>query len=617
MSLWADLRKKSLGQEVRTEDYSSLTKSQESLLQTIEDLPSPFDDISSLKELMVRTGVSVVVTDRTELVNVLDDCIKRINDYIIAYRNRPDRRVIEEQIERDIYDRCRWAEEQLKKPTLLGLYSRKLLWFDNVSSPTIYLFADNINDYAASIGKSADNVFGYVFIHEMMHAYYDSFNSDGFPSWERLEEPFAEFGMLTFIKNSTLPPDLLEDATAHVQAKIVHGPREYGFGLEIFKRTGGEAPDMIRRYRDISNWIDAKIIRSRQPGSDYFYRDMPDYMKGPSDTKAKKCFDGVKKILAYDWPKPTFTIQPSIPGSRSTSPLPSGYRPSPSRALPKLRVSEQWAMTGIQTGSDYQCPLVHKDDLMDLLAEVVKVIKKKGFESYLSIVGNDLLFLGKPFSRHASAPAKSLVIPESLCVGGTTIFPAFVSPVYGPAVQVGRILHALSILFDGLFTLVHENAGFTLFGPGTCLPLFSARLAVTPVPSGTGRVKKYEIIDKTTSTVIRTEKDMAKTVLFIVHDYCSKNSGITLADLQSIFASVPNYSLPGKSIIESAVNVSAYMMSHPGDRHDRYFIHDPITLTTGDIIMVSKDWANNGEKANFGDFKSVVDGLGYIIKMLY
>ena len=58
-------------------------------------------------------------------------------------------------------------------------------------------------------------------------------------------------------------------------------------------------------------------------------------------------------------------------------------------------------------------------------------------------------------------------------------------------------------------------------------------------------------------------------------------------------------------------------MSHPGDRHDRYFIHDPITLTTGDIIMVSKDWANNGEKANFGDFKSVVDGLGYIIKMLY
>ena len=614
MSVLGDIRKKSLGQEVRAEDYSSLTKSQESLLQTIEDLPSPFEDISSLKELMVRTGASVVVTDRTKLVNVLDDCIKRICVYINSYHNRPDRLKIEEQIERDIYDRRRWAEDQMKEQSLLGLYSRKLLWFDN-ASPTIYLFADNINDYAARIGKSADNVFGYVFIHEMMHAYFDSFNSDGFPSWERLEEPFAEFGMLTFIKNSTLPPDLLVDATEHVQAKIVHEPREYGFGLELFRRTGEGDPDMIRRYRNISNWIDAKIIRSWKPGYDYFYRDMLEYMKGPSNTIADKCFDGVKKILAYHWPEPAFSIQPSIPGSRSTSGFSSGYRSSSSRVLPRLRVSEQWAMTGIQTESEYQCPLVHKDDLMDLLAEVVKVMKNEGVESYLSIVGDDLVFLGKPFSRHASAPAKSRVIPESLCVRGTKVFPAFDSSAHGFAGQVGRVLHALSILFDGLFTLVHENADYTLYGPCTCVPLFSAGSTVSPVPSSTGGSKKYEIIDKTSSTVIAKKIGMPQTALFIVSDYCSRNPGISLADLQRIFASVPHHSSSGMNIVESDVNVKSYIVSHPGDTQGpRYIVRNPITLSTGEVVMVTNQWAGTGKKANFGVFRTVVDGLGYIIK---
>ena len=70
------------------------------------------------------------------------------------------------------------------------------------------------------------------------------------------------------------------------------------------------------------------------------------------------------------------------------------------------------------------------------------------------------------------------------------------------------------------------------------------------------------------------------------------------------------------SIIESAAIVDAYMMSHPGDRRKRYS-DAPITLSTGDIIKVSNQWADNGKRANFGDFKSVVDGLGYIIKELY
>lgn len=596
MSVWGEIRKKSLGQELRIEDSASLTKSQKSLLQKIENLKSPFNGISKLKDLRFLTGVTVVVSDRANLDKVLDDSIKKLKDQLERYRKESNYQAIIRQIERK-YNILEWAKEQKGKNTLLGLYSRKLLWFDN-SSPTVYLFADNINDYAAVNKVNVDNVFGYVFIHEMMHAYFDSFNTNGFPSWETLEEAFAEFGMLTFLNanNSNLPADLLVDAIAHVKSKIVSGPSEYGFGYDLYDITKGGDPQMINRYREISNWIDQMIIW-RWAGSNKYFSDIRQY---PKHVAAKKCFDGVKDILDYPWTEPNLFIQHSI------------RKPCP---IPRLEKSIQWALTATQTGWCYQCPLIHKDDLMDLLAEVVKVMKNEGVESYLSIVGDDLVFLGKPFSRHASAPAKSRVIPESLCVRGTKVFPAFDSPAHGFAGQVGRVLHALSILFDGLFTLVHENADYTLYGPCTCVPLFSAGSTVSPVPSGTGGSKKYEIIDKTSSTVIAKKIGMPQTALFIVSDYCSRNPGISLADLQRIFASVPHHSSSRMNIVESDVNVKSYIVSHPGDTQGpRYIVRNPITLSTGEVVMVTNQWAGTGKKANFGVFRTVVDGLGYIIK---
>ena len=579
-------------------ENAKLTPSQEALLGRIEGLASPFKGVANLKEIRGITGVSVVVADRTYLVKILKDSIKRINDQIGKYHQDANRSKIFRQIERDIFARCRWAEDQLKKASLLGLYSRKVLWFDN-SSPIVFLFADNINDYSASIGKSADNVFGYVFLHEMMHAYFDSFHSEGFPSWEELEEPFAEFGMLTFIQKSKLPVDLLEDAKEHVQSKVDFGPREYGFGLALFNRTGGGDPSMIENYRAISNWIDAEIISSWK-SSDKYFTDIGHYQRDPSYENAEKCYNGVKEILDFDWEEPELVIQSRIRGSRSTSGPLSGSRSRSSHVLPKLFAKEEWAVSASKIEWCAQYPLLKSDDLVQLMVDVLKVMKSEGFESYLLFADDKINFLGRPFSCYARTTAKpNHTIPESIDVKGTVVFPAFKLPLLGgPAGQVGNILYALGTLLDGTFTLAHEGPGFVLYGPSRYCALFSKNT------ESTSSAVAFQILDKSSLRVLDSEKEMGKTALFIVKDYCSNHPRVTLAELQKFFSSVHPHRLNSFSIIELKGSV-------PPKYEKRYFMEDAITLSTGDSICVTREWTKN---ANFKDFAIIVDGLGYIIE---
>lgn len=592
------------------QENATLTPSQEALLGQIENVRCPFKGISHLKDLRDISGVSVVIADRKFLVKVLKDSIERINDQISKYSKDTNRFKIFRQIERDIYSRCRWAEKQVDEASLLGLYSRKLLWFDN-SSPTVFLFADNINDYAKAIGQSTDNVFGYVFIHEMMHAYYDSYHSDGFPSWDELEEPFAEFGMLTFIKKSRLPVDLLMDAKAHVQSKIDYGPREYGFGLELFIRTGEGDPSMIDNYRAISNWIDVEVIL-KWDGDDKYFKDIGHYYSDPSVENADKCYNGVKEILYYDWPKPDFVIQRMIRGSRSSSGSRAVIKPGSRLALPRLGRTEEWAVTASKIDWHFQYPLMKSDDLEQLMVQVLAVMKNEGFESYLSFSGDKIVFLGRLFSYYAATASEPNTLAESLNVKGNVVYPSFKARLIGgPAGQVGYILYALGTLLDGTFTLAHEGAEFVLYGPGRFGELFGK---VTPPSNSTG----YTIIEKSTSRILSNEKYMNHVPLFIIKDLCSKRPGITLADLKKIFDTVPKHTAPGMSIVESDGTVSTYIATHPPkpgkDRIPRFFEEEPITLSDGVVIMVSNQWAAIGEKENFSAFKKVAEDLGYIIK---
>ena len=211
----------------------SLSPFQEEFLESIENKPSPFQGLKSLKDLRMLTGLSVVVTDRQRLREIL---AKAKSDTKCEIEK--DNRMLN-LAWKDIEDRLGWIEEHLnpeKSRLILGLYSRKLFWFDG-DAPKVYLFADNIEAYASKKGYSEEHVFGFVFIHEMMHAYYDAFNSAGFPAKEPLEEAFAEYGMLTFINKTIGPGVFLEEAKASVFSKINDGPREYGFGNKLFADT--------------------------------------------------------------------------------------------------------------------------------------------------------------------------------------------------------------------------------------------------------------------------------------------------------------------------------------------------------------------------------------------
>lgn len=284
-----------------------LSQSQEEFLESIENKPSPFQGINSLKELRSLTGLSVVVTDRQRLRGILANA-KSDTECEIEKDNR-----MLNLAKKDIDDRFIWIEEHLnpeKSRLILGLYSRKLFWFDG-DEPKVYLFADNIEAYASKEGYSEEHVFGFVFIHEMMHAYYDAFNSAGFPAKEPLEEAFAEYGMLTFINKTIGPGVFLEEAKASVFSKIEDGPREYGFGFELFAGTSGGDPKMISDYRKISNWIDYPTVR-RFP-KDYFDC-IAKYEKNPDDNHASDCIEGVKYILNHKWHEPDrmSRIQPGI-----------------------------------------------------------------------------------------------------------------------------------------------------------------------------------------------------------------------------------------------------------------------------------------------------------------
>ena len=285
----------------------SLSPFQEEFLESIENKPSPFQGLKSLKDLRMLTGLSVVVTDRQRLREIL---AKAKSDTKCEIEK--DNRMLN-LAWKDIEDRLGWIEERLnpeKSRLILGLYSRKLFWFDG-DAPKVYLFADNIEACASKKGYSEEHVFGFVFIHEMMHAYYDAFNSAGFPAKEPLEEAFAEYGMLTFINKTIGPGVFLEEAKDSVSSKIDYGPREYGFGYELFADTFGGAPEMIERYRLVSNWIDYPTVS--RFAKDYF-KCIEDYKKSTDEKTASDCIEGVRYILEHEWLEPDagYIIQPGI-----------------------------------------------------------------------------------------------------------------------------------------------------------------------------------------------------------------------------------------------------------------------------------------------------------------
>ena len=117
--------------------------------------------------------------------------------------------------------------------------------------------------------------------------------------------------MLTFINKTIGPGVFLEEAKDSVSSKINYGPREYGFGFELFFDTSGGEPGMIERYKDISNWIDYLTVNGFP--KDYF-KCMAEYKNNPDEANASDCIEAVRYILEHEWQEldAVYIIQPGI-----------------------------------------------------------------------------------------------------------------------------------------------------------------------------------------------------------------------------------------------------------------------------------------------------------------
>lgn len=168
-----------------------------------------FDGIRSFSDL--RKEVKLVITDREPFLESikkekeqLDKKFDDIQNKMGQIRGKDENEFarLKESVKKIRRERESLSEEyeeyQSKGEILLGLYSHFYPRL-NIKSPTVVLFKDAIEQ--SSILKkwpgTEEYLYGYVYIHEMFHAYFDSMSFDKNPS-KNIEETFAELGALTF-----------------------------------------------------------------------------------------------------------------------------------------------------------------------------------------------------------------------------------------------------------------------------------------------------------------------------------------------------------------------------------------------------------------------------------
>lgn len=305
--------------EYQSENGLTLTPSQLNLLDEIENIPFTYGGITCLKDLRKKSNLVVCVEDWKYMNASWKDYLdqywashERIFGHLASHRHQGEiggRRYYIELY--DIYSRNPSGEFQPPRP-LLGMYSRTYKWWTGMVHPKVVLVKDNIEDYAEKSGISADIVFGFVFIQQMMHAYYDAFNSRGYPSMLELEYPFAEFGMLSFINSSSAICDLLPAAYRYTVAQIGTRPEGFGFGAKLFDLAGDGAVCLIRRYRDFSNWMEPLDISNPKKYNNGLRNSSRKYFEEPTAENAERYYEDIIGVLGIDWTEPNDPIQPAI-----------------------------------------------------------------------------------------------------------------------------------------------------------------------------------------------------------------------------------------------------------------------------------------------------------------
>lgn len=205
----------------------------------------------------IHDVVDVILKDQEirEVTVTLDELVKELERLEDELEKRKKAGVGQEELGeiqgkifrlKDIIAYCRknGLSEYTFEVELLGKYTRVN------GKPTIYLMWGTLMHK-----KDHENLTPIVYVHELMHAYFDMhYDAKGnyipHPHCSVIEEPIAEFGMLRFMEmfdraNPSL--GILGKAISHVKAKKnSFGVCHYGFGYYLYED----------RNNFCTNWVD-------------------------------------------------------------------------------------------------------------------------------------------------------------------------------------------------------------------------------------------------------------------------------------------------------------------------------------------------------------------------
>ena len=263
MSIWSDIEDRSSGDSVRKED-AFVCKKENLMVPDLDARTSEllcnvdcFKCFSSFIPGEIHDEVDVILKDQEirEVTVTLAELVKELERLEDELEKRNKAGVGQEELGeiqgkifrlKDIIAYCRknGLSEYTFEVELLGKYTRVN------GKPTIYLMWGTLMHK-----KDHENLTAIVYVHELMHAYFDMhYDAKGnylpHPHCPVIEEPIAEFGMLRFMEifdrvNPSL--GILGKAISHVKAKKnSFGVCHYGFGYYLYED----------RNNFCTNWVD-------------------------------------------------------------------------------------------------------------------------------------------------------------------------------------------------------------------------------------------------------------------------------------------------------------------------------------------------------------------------
>ena len=263
MSIWSDIQDRSMGDTIREED-AFVCKKENLMVPDLDARTSEllcnvdcFKCFSSFIPGEIHDEVDVILKDQEirDVTVTLAELVKELERLEDELEKRKKAGVGQEELGeiqgkifrlKDIIAYCRknGLSEYTFEVELLGKYTRV------DGKPTIYLMWGTLMHK-----KDHENLTAIVYVHELMHAYFDMhYDEEGnyipHPHCSVIEEPIAEFGMLRFMEmfdraNPSL--GILGKAISHVKAKKnSFGVCHYGFGYYLYED----------RKKFCTNWVD-------------------------------------------------------------------------------------------------------------------------------------------------------------------------------------------------------------------------------------------------------------------------------------------------------------------------------------------------------------------------